>query len=691
MSSEVSRREVLKGLAALSTIGSLHAHNLQDKLILLGSTIAVQSQQPYFLEYAVHDFASYLGELSGRPVSVCTAEKAGANCRIFVGKQLAEQQGITVGPDLGEEGFVIQTKGEAYGGNTCIVVAGFTPQGTRSGVIALMRMIRFDGTAPFVDAQLNIRNKPHLRVRALHLNGWATNYPYTFRSWSEENWKSFIDLAGYQGTNLLFLWPFMEIMPVPLSRNDEAYLHEVHRVVDYAHKNHNMEVWIMHSTNRIAVSTCGSDNPRTRPYWVTGCQQDMNPEDPEQFKRIVTSLESLYRIVNNADGFGMIDSDPGGWPQSPLTDQLKIFSTARQLLDQYSEKGRETKLIDWMWFGWGRHKYFNSTRTVAAEYDWNGEKNPDADDVAYMVKTIEGFRTTLHEPWWLIAGFSPYLQASQREGVLEKTVFMPYGAIEGEPSFPMTNISMEPVRRALSILDGYPGVAGIMGNNMAPLLQLPRTYYLLRSAWDPLYCSRGQSEVLADLAGELYVDNAALIAKGFLTLQANTVDEITTVLSQLEKQLASQSHWRLGVLGRKIFPTSNQIIDDLISQLNIKKAQCALIAAVNAGASIRTCSEAVEEYFDRLLAWSQRTGWDKMIRIGMWRAPIYPSSDKSFMHAVAGLKGIITNGHSDQSTYDRIAAFFSPIADKLSRKYGSDSAMVCCVEPMKLAVLEAAS
>ena len=61
------------------------------------------------------------------------------------------------------------------------------------------------------------------------------------------------------------------------------------------------------------------------------------------------------------------------------------------------------------------------------------------------------------------------------------------------------------------------------------------------------------------------------------------------------------------------------------------------------------------------------------------------------MHAMAGLKGIITNGHSGQSTYDRIAAFFNPIADKLSRKYGSDAAMICCVEPMKLAVLQSAS
>ena len=60
------------------------------------------------------------------------------------------------------------------------------------------------------------------------------------------------------------------------------------------------------------------------------CQKDMNPADPEQFANILKSFEALYKVVNNADAFCFIDSDPGGWPHSPLSDQTKIFQRCPQ-------------------------------------------------------------------------------------------------------------------------------------------------------------------------------------------------------------------------------------------------------------------------------------------------------------------------------------------------------------------------
>ena len=148
----------------------------------------------------------------------------------------------------------------------------------------------------------------------------------------------------------------MEIIPVPMSAEDEAYLQEVQRVIDYAHNQRGMEVWIMQSANRVGVSNCGIEDPRFRTYWVMGeCQKDMNPADSEQFGNILKSFEALYKIVNNADAFCLIDSDPGGWAHSPLSDQDKNIQRRPQAcLIKYSAKGPKTKLVDWMWLGWGR-------------------------------------------------------------------------------------------------------------------------------------------------------------------------------------------------------------------------------------------------------------------------------------------------------------------------------------------------
>ncbi|MBI4164452.1 MAG: hypothetical protein HY508_01825 [Acidobacteria bacterium] len=32
-------------------------------------------------------------------------------------------------------------------------------------------------------------------------------------------------------------------------------------------------------------------------------------------------METFYQILNNAAGYVMIDSDPGGWPQSPISSR----------------------------------------------------------------------------------------------------------------------------------------------------------------------------------------------------------------------------------------------------------------------------------------------------------------------------------------------------------------------------------
>ena len=192
-----------------------------------------------------------------------------------------------------------------------LAVAGRDPRGTNIGVATLLQLIRADGRLAYVDAPVDRRESPNYAVRGIHLNGWPLNYPYAFRAWKEADWKRFVDIAWAQRINLFYLWPFMEILPVPLSSGDEAYLQEVHRVVEYAQRQRGMDVWIMQSANRIGVSDCGVRDPRVRPYWVNDCQKDMNPADPAQFARIEQSFDAFYAIVNNANAYVMIDSDPG--------------------------------------------------------------------------------------------------------------------------------------------------------------------------------------------------------------------------------------------------------------------------------------------------------------------------------------------------------------------------------------------
>ena len=272
-----------------------------DKVLLDRATIVIDSDEPSFVQYGVQDVAEYLKELTANDFPVVSSSENGNGVLILVGTKAVQQLFPQMLPDkkLGDEGYLLRyvSKEDA----SYVLVAGSTPRGTKIALGLLMKKIQAEGDSVFVPDTLNLLGKPAYAKRGMHLNGWAINYPYSFRCWQEEDWQRYLDILSYQGVNLFYLWPFIEIMPVPLSPEDEAYLQECRRIVDYAQKKHGMEVWIMQCTNRVAKDRCGVADPRLRPYWRPS-QEDLNPGNPQHFRAIMNSREAMYRIINNADG-----------------------------------------------------------------------------------------------------------------------------------------------------------------------------------------------------------------------------------------------------------------------------------------------------------------------------------------------------------------------------------------------------
>ena len=655
-----------------------------SRIALSTATITVDPTEPSYVQYAARDLSAYLEQITGLPRAAAKPRSAGGT-RVAIGTAAARSLGVEFGAldDLRDDGFVIRSFEQR--GGAVLAVAGRDPHGTNIGVATLLQLIRADGRLPYVDAPVDRRESPTYAVRGIHLNGWPLNYPYAFRAWKEADWKRFVDIAWAQRINLFYLWPFMEILPVPLSSGDEAYLREVHRVVEYAQRQRGMDVWIMQSANRIGVSDCGVPDPRVRPYWVNDCQKDMNPADPAQFARIEQSFDAFYAIVNNAKAYVMIDSDPGGWPQSPLDDQVRIFKAARRLIDGHAAAGTRPTLIDWMHVGWGRHKFFTSTDSVVGAYDWT-DKNPDESDVAFMGETIRTFKAQLDEPWGLIAGQPPYLSIVAKEQVLGKTVYLPYGAIESEPAFPATNLGQDSVRRVFTRAGEFTGLRGVMGNNQLMLLQFPRTFYFFMSAWNTQYLDRAEPDVLLDLARQLYPAQQRLIADAFLALRDDDAERIGSLLSRLEALEGGGDAGPAGALGRLLFPDALAVVRNLRMQLEIRQARQAFVAAMRGRPTKADAARLVERYFDRLLEWNKETGWDKMIAITVWPRPIYEAG-KDLTEALYRLKQILAEG-APYTGYGRIDAFFGPMVTALRAKYDEDSVMVGCIEPFKLAVVQ---
>jgi hypothetical protein len=670
----ITPKNCLVLLLGMLTISAAAAQTSRQRISLEDVVILVDSGEPSYVQYAAKDLGNYLTEISGKPVRVSPVAGVGKKAKsvVVVGKTMAQAWKIDLPLTavLGDEGSVIRSFDQA--GSHGVVIAGLNPRGTNAGIATLLQMIRAEGKSAYLEGPLDLHSKPSFPVRGIHLNGWPLKYPYAFRSWKEEDWKRFVDIAWAQHINLLFLWPFMEIIPLPLSAEDEAYLQEVHRVVEYAQKQRGMEVWIMQSANRVAVSDCNSKDPRSRIYWVPrDCQEDMDPADPKQFDNILTHFEALYKIVNNADGFTFIDSDPGGWPGSPLSDQTKIFDGARRLLNKYNVHGEKTKLVDWMWLGWGRHSTGEESGRKA---------------VALMQETIRNFKANLAEPWELISGMSPYLESVKSESALGKTIYLHYGAIEEEPAFPATNLGLEPMQEVFDTAARYPEIKGIMGNNELMSLQFPRTFYFFKRAWDGEYKTRQQPEMLLDLAEQLYPDHKELIADAFQKLRESDPDKISPILAELAKIIQSGDAGRPGAIGRYLFPDRLTVIHNLQQQLEIRLARQRLIKAMQGKPTLDESAQLVENYFDKLLAWNEETGWSKMIDITIWRTPIYENG-KDLSKAMTELKKVIAHGNS-YTTYTQTQEFFDGISKPLLQKYGRDSVRIGCIDPFELALIQ---
>ena len=71
----------------------------------------------------------------------------------------------------------------------------------------------------------------------------------------------------------------------------------------------------------------------------------------------------------------------------------------------------------------------------------------------------------------------------------------------------------------------------------------------------------------------------------------------------------------------------------------------------------------------------------------IWRQPIYKSGG-DLETAISNLKEALAEG-APYTRYEQVSDFFAGIGDRLSAKYGADAAMIGCVEPFKIAVIQA--
>ncbi|MDD5708539.1 MAG: hypothetical protein PHR35_21685, partial [Kiritimatiellae bacterium] len=356
-----------------------------------------------------------------------------------------------------------------------------------------------------------------------------------------------------------------------------------------------------------------------------------------------------------------------------LSDFMRIFQASRKLLDRICVHGKQTRQIHWLWSGWGQPHW------------WTRKWTP-RDQNNFMRATIRVMQKEVPEPWWLIAGRHEYLPACAEEGVLDKTVYLPYNTIEGEPSRPGTQVNFRQQRRQLDKAARYPGLAGLMGNVQTPLLQFPHVGHFIRTAWDFSYRKRTSQESLRDSAALVYPRHRELLADGWLALAPGNRTRAGKLADRLERLIQTNSLGQPGAVGQRLFPGRDQFSRDLVCQLRASAAFEVLCGTTARGAKAAECARAVEGFLAAALAWDHRHGWSAYWNKlgGSWT--LWPVQDPACQAAVRGLRKVLGGRTINGPT---VEAFLAPIGARLAQRHDPSVVGRCGITPLAKALLDA--
>jgi hypothetical protein len=418
---------------------------------------------------------------------------------------------------------------------------------------------------------------------------WPYKHPYAARTWTVEDWRGYASGLKKIGYNTIMIWPMLESMPDPLTPSDRASLQKHQKVIDILHRELGMRVLIFLCPNNVANKAAANTTFEMRHFFWS--QESVDPSDPAAMRKMMAWREKLFSYFRAADGVAIIDSDPGGYPNSTNAEFVSLIKRHRDMLDRL-RPGIE--LDYWPWWGW--------QGTMA---DRLGTEEEFAD-------TFERLKKLNPEPWGILNGLQSDVLASlaksnrsenahyvEKSGLGSRAIALDYGAVEFEPSLPMTSFGGDVAYRAGATQDAR----GVMGNAQTHVAQLPSTFAFVRGA---LGKSRTDGDYVRFASG-LVPGYGHQIVDAWKALSGT--DSSAMRIQALGARRARSNRLEAGPLRGLLFGDPQRFMLDLALQLELKSAYQDLLAAQAAGRPLKSSLQTFSSAFD---AWQERTGYESL-------------------------------------------------------------------------------
>jgi len=419
---------------------------------------------------------------------------------------------------------------------------------------------------------------------------WPYNHPYCARTWTVEDYRGYADGLTKLGYNTILIWPVLETRPSPLTPSDRANLKKVATVVDMLHGEFKMRVWVALCPNVAANDLEAAKDPFEKRHFFY-CDRRVDPSDRTAVSRMTKRYEELLRPLAQMDAITVIDSDPGGYPGSTNAQFVNLLSEYRKMLNRL-RPGIE--LDYWMHAGWEAYCRFYQT----GEFKWGTAE--EARDTLTRLQALNP------EPWGITVNtlsdlFPPpdrtHLAIANKLGLGARAVGFSYGAIEGEPTFPLTNFG------GLNALKAgqTKGPRGVVGNAQTHCLQLPNTFAFARGAMGKCVDDADYIE----FADSLIEGQGQAIVKAWQALAGGESAAKRDMAQGLEGMSKTQLH--SGRLKGLLFGNPQRFLTDLMMQLRLKAAFDDFVAAMG---SERDSRPLFRIFVSAAGAWQKRHGYE---------------------------------------------------------------------------------
>jgi hypothetical protein len=230
-----------------------------------------------------------------------------------------------------------------------------------------------------------------------------------------------------------------------------------------------------------------------------------------------------------------------------------------------------------------------------------GDPDPQIDwNIKDFLATLPLMQARIPEPWSVTASTPAHLQATDALEMGHKRLFYPYGLIEGEPTYPLTNYAPRALAEGLCKYTPAIYPRGVLANSQTHCMQLPGAYLFAHFAQGGLLDTLD----LESFAAQVIPTSAGVVARAWELVESGDSAAQHATAKAVRDEIGKPHG--AGIASGLLFGDADRFLADLAANLEIRAGLVELHESVDAQRNVKG---ALRNLLAHLLPYQERVGF----------------------------------------------------------------------------------